>query len=119
MTIETPLLADRLEGSIYVLQSNPPNLQMLVAASADGVNVKLIGNVHLNEQTGQITTTFSDAPQLPFTDFKTLLRRRCAGGARHADPVRDLCDDLGLHAVGQPVRRGRLSLQRVRDHGRP
>ena len=80
VTIETPLLADRLEGSIYVLQSNPPNLQLLVAAAADGVNVKLIGNVHLNEQTGQITTTFSDAPQLPFTDF----RLSFDGGARAA-----------------------------------
>ena len=80
VTIETPLLADKLEGNIYVLQSNPPNLQLLVAASADGVNVKLIGNVHLNEQTGQITTTFSDAPQLPFTDF----RLSFDGGARAA-----------------------------------
>jgi hypothetical protein len=80
VTIETPLLADKLEGAIYVLQSNPPNLQILVAASADGVNVKLIGDVHLNEQTGRITTTFSDAPQLPFTDFKLTFD----GGARAA-----------------------------------
>ncbi len=80
VTIETPLLADKLEGNIYVLQSNPPNLEILVAASADGVNVKLIGNVHLDEQTGQITTTFSDAPQLPFTDFKLTFD----GGARAA-----------------------------------
>jgi uncharacterized repeat protein (TIGR01451 family) len=80
VTIETPLLADKLEGNIYLLQSNPPNLEILVAASADGVNVKLIGNVHLNEQTGQITTTFSDTPQLPFTDFKLTFD----GGARAA-----------------------------------
>ena len=80
VTIETPLLADKLEGGIYVLQSNPPNLQLLVAAAADGVNVKLIGDVHLDEQTGRITTTFGDAPQLPFTDFKLTFD----GGARAA-----------------------------------
>lgn len=79
-TIETPLLADKLEGSIYVLQSNPPNLQLLVAASADGVNVKLVGHVHLDEQTGRVTTTFSDTPQLPFTDFRLTFD----GGARAA-----------------------------------
>ncbi len=39
--IETPLLRDKLTGTIYMLQSNPPNLQLLVAASADGVAVKL------------------------------------------------------------------------------
>jgi hypothetical protein len=72
--IKTPLLEgteeSELEGSVYVLQSNPPNLQLLVTASADGVNLKLVGNVHLNEATGQITTTFTEAPELPFTDFK-------------------------------------------------
>ena len=31
--IETPLLKDTLKGNVYVLQSNPPDLQLLVAAS--------------------------------------------------------------------------------------
>jgi hypothetical protein len=68
--IETPLLPDKLEGSVYVLQSNPPHLQLLVAASADDVNLKLIGDVELNSSTGQITTTFSGTPELPFTHFR-------------------------------------------------
>jgi uncharacterized repeat protein (TIGR01451 family) len=71
--ISTPLLAERLEGGVYVLQSNPPNLQLLVAASADGVNVKLVGNVHLDEATGRLTATFSETPQVPFTDLKLTL----------------------------------------------
>jgi hypothetical protein len=53
-----------------VLQSNPPHLQLLVAASADDVNLKLIGDVDLNSSTGQITTTFSGTPELPFTHFR-------------------------------------------------
>jgi hypothetical protein len=78
--IETPLLPDRLEGNVYVLQSNPPNLQLLVTASADGVNLKLIGDVHLDVSTGQLTTTFTHTPQLPFTDFKLSF----SGGAQAA-----------------------------------
>ncbi len=65
--ISTPLLPGRLKGNVYVLQSNPPNLQLLVAAEGEGVFLKLIGTVHLNEQTGQITTTFKGTPQDPGT----------------------------------------------------
>jgi uncharacterized repeat protein (TIGR01451 family) len=72
--IRTPLLEgepeSELEGNVYVLQSNPPNLQLLLAASGDGIYLKLVGDVHLNEQTGQLTTTFSETPELPFTDLK-------------------------------------------------
>ena len=65
--IATPLLANRLKGNVYVLQNNPPELQLLVAASGEGVNLKLIGTVHLNEQTGQLVTTFKGTPQDPGT----------------------------------------------------
>ncbi|MGA9285397.1 MAG: hypothetical protein WBV85_08135 [Solirubrobacteraceae bacterium] len=78
--IETPLLAHELEGSIYILQSNPPNLKLLVAASGEGVNVKVVGNVHLDETTGRLVTTFSETPELPFTDFKLAF----SGGAQAA-----------------------------------
>jgi hypothetical protein len=78
--IETPLLAHKLEGDVYVLQSNPPNLKLLVAASGEGVNLKLVGHVHLDEATGRLTTTFSETPELPFTDFKLSF----SGGAQAA-----------------------------------
>jgi hypothetical protein len=68
--ITTPLLADKLEGNVYVLQSDPPNLKLLVSAYADGVYVKLVGTVRLDQATGRLTTTFAETPQLPFTDFK-------------------------------------------------
>jgi hypothetical protein len=72
-TIKTPLLESaretQLNGNVYILQSNPPEVKILVAASADGVNVKFVGVVHLNEQTGQVTTEFDNTPQLPFSDF--------------------------------------------------
>jgi hypothetical protein len=98
--IITPLLElapeKELVGNVYVLQSNPPNLQLLVAASADGVNLKLVGDVHLCENTGetieragrtytcaspgQLITTFEGTPELPFTDFKLTF----SGGAQAA-----------------------------------
>jgi hypothetical protein len=78
--IETPLLQEKLVGSVYVLQQNPPNLQLLVTASGEGVNLKLVGNVHLNEATGQLTTTFTETPDLPFTTFKL----NFSGGAQAA-----------------------------------
>jgi hypothetical protein len=82
--IKTPLLEaaaeKQFEGNVYVLQSNPPELKLLVAASADGINLKLVGTVHLNEQTGQLQTTFENTPELPFTEFKLTF----SGGAQAA-----------------------------------
>ncbi len=65
---------------MYVLQSNPPHLQLLIAASAEGVNLKLLANVHLDEQTGRLTTTVEETPDLPFTTFKL----NFSGGAQAA-----------------------------------
>jgi len=78
--IATPLLPNKLEGDVYVLDSNPPNLKLLVAASGEGVNLKLVGDVHLDEQTGRLTTTFTETPELPFTTF----RLSFSGGAQAA-----------------------------------
>jgi len=78
--VSSPLLADPLIGSVYVAQqgnlagngSNPFGslLAIYVTAQADGALIKLAGQVSLAPDTGQITTTFTNNPQLPFTDFK-------------------------------------------------
>ncbi len=78
--IETPLLKNSLKGNVYVLQSNPPDLKLLVAASGEGVNLKLVGDVHLDETTGRLTTMFKETPELPFTTF----RLSFSGGAQAA-----------------------------------
>jgi hypothetical protein len=85
--IETPLLADKLQGSVYILPPDPPNMQLLVAASGDGVNLKLIGDAHLDEKTGQLVTTFSETPELPFSDLKLSF----SGGAQAALATPTLC----------------------------
>ncbi|MGA7704009.1 MAG: hypothetical protein WB998_03830, partial [Solirubrobacteraceae bacterium] len=48
--------------------------------SGEGVNLKLVGDVHLDEATGRLTTTFSETPELPFTTF----RLSFSGGAQAA-----------------------------------
>ena len=79
--VETPLLEHALKGSVYLAQqgnagpaqgSNPFNslLAIYVVAEGSGVVVKLPGKVEANEHTGQLTTTFDEDPQLPFSDFK-------------------------------------------------
>ncbi len=78
--ISTPLLTNKLRGNVYVLQSNPPNIKLLVAASGEGVNLKLVGIVHLNPVTGQLTTTFENTPDAPLTEFKLSF----SGGAQAA-----------------------------------
>ncbi|HEY1689582.1 MAG TPA: hypothetical protein VGF95_12050, partial [Solirubrobacteraceae bacterium] len=78
--IETPLLAKPLKGKVYVLPNNPPHLQLLVTAEGEGVFLKLVGDVNLNEQTGRLTTTFANTPELPFTNF----RLSFSGGAQAA-----------------------------------
>jgi hypothetical protein len=92
LQISTPLLKGDLEGSVYVLQSTPPNLKLLFAASGEGVNIKLVGDVSLCEAAGeeidgkmceapgQIITRLSETPELPFTDFKLSF----SGGAQAA-----------------------------------
>jgi uncharacterized repeat protein (TIGR01451 family) len=80
--IETPILRNKLYGNVYVLQSNPPNLKLLVAPEdpTDGIYVKFIGDVHLSETTGQLVTTFENTPQLPFSGLKFSF----SGGAQAA-----------------------------------
>jgi hypothetical protein len=80
--VATPLLPDKLLGNVYVLGQNPPNVQILAAASGDGVNLKLVGNVHLDEATGRLTATFNETPDLPFSDFKLSFE-----GGQHAAVV--------------------------------
>ena len=73
-TIKSPLLEGaeqkQVEGDVYVLQSNPPNVKLLIAGSADGVNIKEVVSARLDEATGQITGVSEGIAQLPFSDFK-------------------------------------------------
>ena len=72
--IVTPLLDDPLEGAIYLAKQgeNPFGnlLTVYVVAEADGVLVKLPGKIDVDPGSGQVTTTFDNSPQLPFSDLE-------------------------------------------------
>ena len=69
----TPSLSDPLTGAVYLAQQydNPFNslLAVYVTAQADGVLLKLAGQVHADPITGQLTLSFDGIPQLPLSEL--------------------------------------------------
>jgi hypothetical protein len=102
--IETPILKDRLRGSIYLLQSNPPDLEILLAASGDGANVKAVGHVRLDETTGRVVTTFNGTrlfpglPDDPVSEFDLTFN----GGAQAAIVTPATCGTYTSDGVFTP-----------------
>jgi hypothetical protein len=90
--IKTPALEERLNGEVYLASPlcdpcSPSDAQdgrmirlfvQVVGEGEDGIIVKLEGTGQINQQTGQLTTTFENNPQLPFSDFQLKLQ----GGER-------------------------------------
>jgi hypothetical protein len=90
--ITSPDIAESFGGAVYLAEpecnpctpadaENGTMVKLLLQAKGEGeagVLVKLKGTGSVNQQTGQITTTFANNPQLPFSDFKLSL----GGGPR-------------------------------------
>jgi hypothetical protein len=78
ITIESPPLPEgSLGGDVFVgrqLSRDPTSgdeYRIFVEAGSAkyGIVVRLVGKVSADPQTGQLTTTFTDTPQVPFTSF--------------------------------------------------
>ncbi len=84
---------------------------------SDGVIVKLKGKVSANPATGQLTTTFSENPQLPFSE----LRLKLKGGARAPLANPQSCGTFATTTRSGAVERAgharRDAFVRVRGHG--
>lgn len=76
--VRTPLLDHPVNGAVYVAsqEDNPFNSLIAIYITAydpqTGVVLKLAGKVEPDPATGQLRTTFTDNPQLPFEDLTTL-----------------------------------------------
>ncbi|MBS1846306.1 MAG: hypothetical protein JST53_18005 [Actinobacteria bacterium] len=74
--VQTQLLDHSLPGSIYVARpfDNPFNSLLAVYLEVNdpvsGIVIKLAGKVEANHETGQLSATFDENPELPFEDFK-------------------------------------------------
>jgi hypothetical protein len=86
VAVDTPPLPNgSLNGNVYLgqqLSRDPASGQeyrIFVEAESDryDIHVRLVGNVSADPQTGQLTTTFTENPQVPFSSF----RLQFSGGA--------------------------------------
>ncbi len=90
VSVTSPLLKEEATGALFIASphNNPFNsllgLYLIARIPQRGILVKLAGKVDPDPRTGQITTTFDDLPQLPFTSFK--LHFREGGRAPLATP---------------------------------
>jgi hypothetical protein len=102
--VDTQLLGHPLPGSVYLAtpHQNPfGSLLALYAVVEDpvsGVIVKLAGRVEADPQTGRLTTSFEESPQLPFEDFHLHL----FGGAEGALRTPSVCGPYQSNAVLTP-----------------
>ncbi len=90
--IKTPALEEALTGDVFLASPlcspcSPADAQdgrmvrlfvQVVGEGESGIVVKLEGTGQINQQTGQVTTTFDNNPQLPFSEFQLTLQ----GGER-------------------------------------
>jgi hypothetical protein len=100
--IVTPILEAPLKGSVYLAQqnANPFNslLALYVVAEADGVLIKLAGHIEADPTTGQLTTTFDNNPQQPFSELKLNL----FGGPRAALVTPAACGEYQVNSSLTP-----------------
>lgn len=79
-TVKSPLLEVPLEGAVFLAKplENPfgslLGLYIVAKAPAQGLIVKVAGDVQADPQSGRLTATFDQLPQLPYSSFDVLFR---------------------------------------------
>jgi hypothetical protein len=102
--IETPLLPHTLKGAVYLAEQNANPFSTLLAMylvaedPVSGTLLKLPGAVALNQETGQLVSTFKNTPPLPFEN----LRLHFFGESRAPLGTPALCGPYTTHATFAP-----------------
>lgn len=115
--VDTKALDQDLGGDVYVAQplSNDPNsgekFRIFIHAFNEryGVNVRLVGKVFPDPQTGQLTAVVGENPQAPFNSFKVHLE----GGPRGAVTSPPTCGPHTMTADYTPWSRPGESVRRT------
>lgn len=73
VTIDSPLIAEPLEGAVYLATPDHNEFGSMLAvyltAQRAGVLVKLAGRIDADPKTGDLSVFLDEIPQLPFSDF--------------------------------------------------
>lgn len=102
--VTSPLIDEKLSGQIYVAkqQENPFNsliaLYLVIRNEERGILVKQPLRVEPDSVTGRLTTTVSEIPQLPFSDFHLHFR----DGPRAPLITPDMCGKYQVEARLSP-----------------
>jgi hypothetical protein len=100
--IETPVLDGPISGSLYVASQdqNPFGsfLSGYLFAKGQGATIKLAGRFDLDSSTGEITATFDDNPQQPFSDLHLSFK----AGSRGVLATPPQCGNYGVRTALAP-----------------
>ncbi len=92
--VQSPLLSNAMQGAIYIAQPTTIPfdgvLGVYLAGEADGVELKLAGQLRAQTTNGQLTLTLDDVPDLPISALKLYLW----GGPRAAIATPLACGEL-------------------------
>lgn len=102
VTFDNPLLGV-VSGKVFFGRTTGHPYQIYFFAQKQGVTVKLVGNVTLNDDTGQITTVLDGLPQVPYTRFLLTF----FGGSRGVLTTPPSCGDYTTSTTATPFSTGR------------
>jgi hypothetical protein len=101
VTFDNPLLGV-VAGKVFFARSPGHPYQIYFFAQKQGVTVKLVGNITLDDDTGQITTTLDGLPQVPYTRFLLTF----FGGPRGVLTTPPACGDYTTSTLATPFSTG-------------
>jgi hypothetical protein len=102
--IDTPLIRETLHGSVFVAKQNdnpfntPLGLYMVFSSARDGVRIKVAGKLVPDPVTGQLTSTFTENPEAPFS--RLALHFNSGPRAPLVNPPK--CGSYAIHAEFSP-----------------